>query len=475
VIEHEAAEEAVHTMTKAQRDRRREYMVMTLEDLQQVCDEQGIKYDALADRRDLTRLIEEKDTQITKPWVRGKAFEGFWLIMILINALYVAVQIDHAHLLSAETWAILNFTWFLVFLTEAIIKASVMGWRSYIADPWHVFDVVVLTTIALQMSATYSILIGESRLYKGLSQYVATDFVQVVRLCRLFRLASYFKELGMLIHSFIGSIKALSWIMVLLFIWFYIAACVATIFVGRRDNLPSEDEADIKDLREKFATIPLSMFALFEVMTLEGWVDYVRPLLKTRVHLVFFFLAFIFITAFFMLNLITAVVVDRTVAAQQSADDVISQEQFLTRKARIKFIAEMLLRSNPTPGDDTIALSDFERALDNPEVQEVMRELGFSKRYMMSMFGLSDHDSAGEASISGIRKLLEVGHEALDTTNYVRFQVNFSHRLDFQENLVLSVLDGLEKMGDGKIILPKDVKERIKTGSMLQAHPHQGA
>merc|ERR1719311_724807 len=121
----------------------------------------------------------------------------------------------------------------------------------------------------------------------------------------------------MLIQSFLDSIKALFWILVLLIIWFYMCACVATIFIGRREFLPSEDQEAIKELREKFSSIPLSMFALFEVMTLEGWVDYVRPLLASRADMVILFLFFIFVSSFFLLNLVTAVVVDRTLEAQQ--------------------------------------------------------------------------------------------------------------------------------------------------------------
>merc|ERR1719473_1844815 len=117
------------------------------------------------------------------------------------------------------------------------------------------------------------------------------------------------------------SLKALLWIFILAAIWYFLCACVATVFIGRREWLPNEkgdgvSKEVIAELRDRFKTIWLSMFALFEVMTLEGWTDYVRPMLASRPDMVLFFLTFIFVSAFFLLNLVTAVVVDRTLEAQ---------------------------------------------------------------------------------------------------------------------------------------------------------------
>lgn len=259
----------------------------------------------------------------------------------------------------------------------------------------------------------------------------------------------------MLIHSFVSSLQALFWIAVLALLWFFLCACIATVFIGRREFLPSEDREDLRELRAKFSSIPMSMFALFEVMTLEGWVDYVRPLMATRMHLVFFFLFFIFITAFFMLNLVTAVVVDRTVAAQEEVEETDAKETMLARTAHINVIYEILRQANLDANmGETMDRTVFDETLEDPEMVQSLKALGWSGKYMQSMFALIDYDNDGDANLTALKNLLEASNQALDTTNYVRFQINLAHRLEFQEKLTLTVLHALEVVGKTKFALP---------------------
>merc|ERR1719389_878948 len=104
-------------------------------------------------------------------------------------------------------------------------------------------------------------------------------------------------------------------------LWFYICACVCTVFMGRKQWLPNSSTPGAQDLRNKFDNIPISMYTLFEVMTLEGWTDVARPLLGSRPMMIIFFMLFVFTSAFFLLNLVTAVVVDRTMTSQAQAED----------------------------------------------------------------------------------------------------------------------------------------------------------
>jgi len=462
----EAAEEAVKHMSAAQRVNRRMYLSLPTEDLMKQANDRNLGCHTTETRCTLIRRLEHDDGGGRKSWVQSQAFEGVMLTIVVLNAFTIGVNIDRQDLLSSQEWLSLNFIFFFFFVAESVAKVVVLGWHEYIRDRWNQFDMLVLAMVAMQMSALYSIM--SMQVYRQITNYVPWDFIQILRICRLFRLARFFKELGMLIESFIGSIKALLWIMVLLFIWFYICACVATVFIGRREFLPSEDQHAIQELRERFKSIPMSMFSLFEVMTLEGWVDYVRPILNTRIHLVLFFLGFIFITAFFMLNLITAVVVDRTVSAQEAVDESVAKEQLLLRSARISLICDTLRRENKDRGEgDVITQAHFTKALCHRDIREALSELGWSMQYMQSMFHLVDYESRNAASITSLRKMLEVSHQALDTSSYVRFQINLVHRIEFQEKLMFTVLNALEKLGDGKITLPAGIEERMKQHTLL--------
>merc|ERR1719326_986579 len=125
-------------------------------------------------------------------------------------------------------------------------------------------------------------------------------------------------------------------------------ACLGTVFIGRRSMLPSENQEEILELRDRFSNIGYSMFALFEIMTLEGWTDYCRPLLGSRLHLVLAFFVFIFFTSFFILNLVTGVVVDKTIAAQEELEDTEEKDKLMKQQAHINCIYRVLSQKNQT-------------------------------------------------------------------------------------------------------------------------------
>ncbi len=70
---------------------------------------------------------------------------------------------------------------------------------------------------------------------------------------------------------------------------------------------------------ELFGSIGLSMLTLFQLMTLEGWAaEVVRPVMETHPYLVFLFIPYMLMTAFAILNLFTAVLVDSMQVLQNS-------------------------------------------------------------------------------------------------------------------------------------------------------------
>jgi len=311
------------------------------------------------------------------------------------------------------------------------------------------------------LAATYSFM--DHRLYDEWSKYVSGDMLQILRLFRLLRLARIFKELGVLIQSFIMSLKALLWIVVLAGIWYFLCACVATVFIGRKEWLPNTkgdgvDKETIAELRARFQTIWLSMFALFEVMTLEGWTDYVRPMLASRLDMVIFFLFFIFVSSFFLLNLVTAVVVDRTFVALSWKTKSDSEDALEEEIGTITDLADTMVKLNGKR--DVITREDFEEILHNTTIVQYMKKLQWNRNFMRSMFSLIDHDNDGECSIGRIKKLCVACHEPLDTSNYVRFQINLARRMEYQEKITLTILHALEEHSRQKFQVAGELEGR---------------
>jgi voltage-gated sodium channel len=97
----------------------------------------------------------------------------------------------------------------------------------------------------------------------------------------------------------------------LLLIFFYIGAVISTNLFG--DAFPLW-----------FGSLEASMYTLFQVMTLESWsMGIVRPVMDIYPYAWAFFVPFITITTFTVLNLFIAIIVDAmaTIKQQEAPED----------------------------------------------------------------------------------------------------------------------------------------------------------
>lgn len=96
----------------------------------------------------------------------------------------------------------------------------------------------------------------------------------------------------------LASIPGISSVVALLFLVFYVFAVMGTKLYA--ETAP-----------EAFGTLGRSMFTLFQVMTLDGWsTDVVRPMMEANPYVWAFFLPFILVTSFAVLNLFIAIIVN---------------------------------------------------------------------------------------------------------------------------------------------------------------------
>ena len=81
---------------------------------------------------------------------------------------------------------------------------------------------------------------------------------------------------------------------------------------------------------EWFGSIGASAYTLFQVMTLESWsMGIVRPVMEAHPYAWMFFIPFILVTTFTMLNLFIGIVVN---AMQSEHDEVIEEEMAAKEK-----------------------------------------------------------------------------------------------------------------------------------------------
>jgi len=125
------------------------------------------------------------------------------------------------------------------------------------------------------------------------------------------------------VHALLASLPGMGSIVMLMGLLFYVAAVMATQLFGQ-------------DFPEWFGSIGASLYTLFQVMTLESWsMGIVRPVMEQYPLAWVFFVPYILIATFMMLNLFIAVIVnamqdaqgpDPEVAARAEREEMILQE-----------------------------------------------------------------------------------------------------------------------------------------------------
>lgn len=173
-----------------------------------------------------------------------------------------------------------------VFVLEIALKLLAKGGR-FFRDGWNLFDFAIVGIALVPATGPFSVL-------------------RALRVLRVLRLVSNLPRLRFVIEAMLHALPGLGAIAGLLALIFYVSAVIAT-------NLFGADHPDW------FGSLPESLYTLFQLMTLDSWSSGVaRPVMEVHPWAWLFFVPFILMATFVMLNLFVAVIVN-TMQEMQSA------------------------------------------------------------------------------------------------------------------------------------------------------------
>jgi voltage-gated sodium channel len=232
------------------------------------------------------------------PW--KAALERFWghknvqnfiIALILVNAALLGMETSPTIMAAwGETLHTIDHVILAVFVAEIGCLLAARGWR-FFKDPWGVFDFLVVGIALVPASGPFAVL-------------------RSLRVLRVLRLVNKIKSIRRVVAALLGAIPGMASVFGLVMILFYVFAVISTKLFGQ--NFP-----------DLFGDLGLSLFTLFQIMTLEGWSgDIARPIMEVYPSSWIFFLIFILTATFTVLNLFIAVIVNslNTIHEEESAD-----------------------------------------------------------------------------------------------------------------------------------------------------------
>ncbi|MEO0055899.1 MAG: hypothetical protein RLZZ50_1846 [Verrucomicrobiota bacterium] len=182
-----------------------------------------------------------------------------------------------------------------LFTVELALRIAAHGrrpWR-FLADPWNVFDAVIVGVCLLPFHTEFAAVL------------------RLVRVLRVLRLVTAVPRLQLLVGALIKSVPSMSYVALLLSLLFYVYAVAGVALFAAGDP-------------EHFATLGRAALTLFQVVTMEGWTDLMHAQFAAypgRLVPVTYFLSFILVGTMIILNLFIGVIVNGMDEARQEMAD----------------------------------------------------------------------------------------------------------------------------------------------------------
>ena len=234
--------------------------------------------------------------------VESSLFERFIIAVIVINAIGLGLETSPAVMADAgEIIAQLDRLALGIFIVELALKLFAYGWR-FFKSGWNVFDLAIVSAALMPAGDQFSVL-------------------RALRILRALRLVSVVPSMRKVIVGLFSAIPSIGTVIVMLLLLFYISAVMATKLFGER-------------FPEWFGNLGASLYSLFQIMTLESWsMGIVRPVMEVYPYAWAFFVPFILLTSFIVLNLFIGVIVNAM--AEATGEEAHSEREEILEQLRL--------------------------------------------------------------------------------------------------------------------------------------------
>ncbi|XP_067662127.1 voltage-dependent calcium channel type A subunit alpha-1-like isoform X5 [Haliotis asinina] len=270
-------------------------------------------------------MPKSRDSLKFKIWklVVSTKFEYFIMTLIALNTIVLMMKFEPGQSArNAEIWqemaralSIINAVFTVLYSLEFILKLLAFGVKNYFRDPWNVFDfITVLGSIIDVLITQYS------------EATVSFGFFRLFRAARLVKLLRQGYTIRLLLWTFFQSFKALPYVCLLILMLFFIYAIIGMQVFG---NIRLDSQTAI-NRHNNFRTFFEALTLLFRCATGESWQLIMFSCLPGRPCdpqsypideeerqnacglsiAYFYFVSFIFLCSFLMLNLFVAVIMD---------------------------------------------------------------------------------------------------------------------------------------------------------------------
>ncbi|XP_042341586.1 calcium channel, voltage-dependent, P/Q type, alpha 1A subunit, b isoform X8 [Plectropomus leopardus] len=248
-------------------------------------------------------------------FVVSPPFEYSIMALIALNTIVLMMKFDGASEMYDNVLKYLNIVFTTFFFMESLLKIIAFGPLNFFRDAWNIFDFVSV------LGSITDILVTELG-----NNFINLSFLRLFRAARLIKLLRQGETIRILLWTFVQSFKALPYVCLLIAMLFFIYAIIGMQLFGnlKLDDSEDNEESAITE-HNNFRTFIMALMLLFRSATGEAWHDIMLSCLGGKecdeesgntepecgsTFAYTYFVSFIFLCSFLMLNLFVAVIMD---------------------------------------------------------------------------------------------------------------------------------------------------------------------
>ena len=245
-------------------------------------------------------------------FVENNATQRFIIALIVINAIILGMETSKSLMQSyGYLLNLVNVSILYVFVIELLLRLFAHRLR-FFTQPWSIFDTVVVLIAFIPGSQAFAAL-------------------RALRVLRVLRLLSMVPTMRKVIEGLLAAIPGIASVASIMLLFFYVFAVVGTHLYSA--TFP-----------QWFGTLGDTMYTLFQIMTLESWsMGIVRPVMTQHPGAWAFFVVYILVTTFTMLNLFIAIIVNAMHSDVDQTAQSDRQQLKETLQAELKAMEQRLL------------------------------------------------------------------------------------------------------------------------------------
>ncbi|XP_036072935.1 voltage-dependent T-type calcium channel subunit alpha-1G isoform X4 [Oryzias melastigma] len=266
--------------------------------------------------------------------INHKMFDHVVLLIIFLNCITIAMERPHIDPGSAERifLTLSNYIFTAIFVAEMTVKIVALGWffgdKAYLRSSWNILDgmLVMISVIDILVS-----LISNS----GTKILGMLRVLRLLRTLRPLRVISRAPGLKLVVETLMSSLKPIGNIVVICCAFFIIFGILGVqLFKGKFFVCEGKDIRNVTNKSEclqsnntwvrhkyNFDNLGQALMSLFVLASKDGWVDIMyngldavgvdqQPVMNYNPWMLLYFISFLLIVAFFVLNMFVGVVVE---------------------------------------------------------------------------------------------------------------------------------------------------------------------